>query len=570
MEAPQVSIKVRNFKCFGTELQGFDEFKSFNVIIGRNNSGKSSLLDLFPLLITGKYEFTTNLYHAGQSPELIASGAVTEEIARRVFRDNTSGGAIPGNHWQFGVQIVGSQITYRINDTNNPFVDIGPSPSGSNPFERLRDSEGLKKNLANAMPRPFNGLQFCRIAAERDIVPEQDSGASFDVLGNGSGVTDAIQGYINKANLPSELVESELLQHLNQVFDPDAHFTDIVCQQLGTGEWEIYLQEESKGRIPLSQSGSGLKTVIIVLVHIVLGPHIYNKDLDQFVFGFEELENNLHPALLRRFLNYLFSLSMDDGPLMFLTTHSNVAIDFFGKDENAQLVHVTHDGTVATCRTATTYIDNNGILDDLDVRASELLQSNCIIWVEGPSDRIYVNRWISLASDDELREGLHYQCVFYGGRLLSHLTASEPDSTHGIEILRANRRAIIIIDSDKRAQQSRINDTKKRIVEEIESSDGIAWVTKGREIENYISSIDINAILNRTDAPQVDQYAAFSDYLDGLDDGEGKRFLRQKPLFAERIVPSMTANDSLDILDLRSQLTSICDRIKQWNDSKVA
>ena len=33
------------------------------------------------------------------------------------------------------------------------------------------------------------------------------------------------------------------------------------------------------------------------------------------------------------------------------------------------------------------------MLNDLDVRASDLLQSNGIIWVEGPSDRIYIKRW---------------------------------------------------------------------------------------------------------------------------------------------------------------------------------
>ena len=420
------------------------------------------------------------------------------------------------------------------------------------------------------MPRPFKGLEFCRIAAERNVVPEKDAGSDFVVSGNGTGVTNAIQGYINKANLPSDLVESNLLEHLNQIFSPDAKFTDIVCQQLGTGEWEIYLEEDSKGRIPLSQSGSGLKTVIIVLVHVILVPHIRKKQLDDFVFGFEELENNLHPALLRRLLHYLFTLSVDDGPLMFLTTHSNVAIDFFSKDENAQLIHVTHDGSVATCRTVTTYIDNNGVLDDLDVRASELLQSNCIIWVEGPSDRIYINRWISLLSKNSLIEGMHYQCLFYGGRLLSHLSALEPDTSDGIEILRANRRAIIVIDSDKRAQQSRINDTKKRIVDEIESSGGISWVTKGREIENYLSSTDVNLLLGTDGAEQIDQYAAFPDYLNSITEGEGDRFLKQKPMFAERIVPHMTAEISLDILDLRSQLTAICEKLTQWNKSHVA
>jgi hypothetical protein len=32
------------------------------------------------------------------------------------------------------------------------------------------------------------------------------------------------------------------------------------------------------------------------------------------------------------------------------------------------------------------HVENRGILDDLDVRASDLLQSNGVVWLEGPSE----------------------------------------------------------------------------------------------------------------------------------------------------------------------------------------
>ena len=43
------SIKIRNYKCFGDEAQGFDSFKPVNVIIGKNNCGKSSLLEVIEI-----------------------------------------------------------------------------------------------------------------------------------------------------------------------------------------------------------------------------------------------------------------------------------------------------------------------------------------------------------------------------------------------------------------------------------------------------------------------------------------------------------------------------------------
>ena len=54
------------------------------------------------------------------------------------------------------------------------------------------------------------------------------------------------------------------------------------------------------------------------------------------------------------------------------------------------------------------------------------MQANSVIWVEGPTDRIYLNHWIQPV-DPALKEGLHYSIMFYGGRLLSHLTANDPE-----------------------------------------------------------------------------------------------------------------------------------------------
>lgn len=433
-------------------------------------------------------------------------------------------------------------------------------------MEQVRQAESYLQSLVEEKPNPFGGKEFRRIYAERNILPEIDDGTDLGVFGDGRGATNIIQNFINKASLDSRLVERTLLKELNEIFLTDAVFSDIVCQQLDDGKWEIYLEEESKGRIPLSQSGSGLKTIILVLVHIHLIPQVIGRELSDFIFGFEELENNLHPAMQRRLLSYLRDVSVNFGCIFFLTTHSNVEIDLFSKDERAQIVHVTHDGLHAKSRAVTTYIENRGILDDLDVRASDLLQANGIVWVEGPSDRIYLNRWIELWSEGVLKEGHHYQCVFYGGRLLAHLSSEDPGSVEdGVCILSANRNCAILIDSDKRAQQSRINDTKQRIASEVRKNSGFAWVTKGREIENYIPSASISSWTGLENISQVDQYQSFFEYLNSVDSARGDYFLTKKAVFAEKIVPHMDREMLIGVLDLERQLEELCNFIKSWN-----
>jgi hypothetical protein len=217
-----------------------------------------------------------------------------------------------------------------------------------------------------------------------------------------------------------------MLAALNEIFAPDALFDSISVQQYGNGSWEVFLTERAKGTIALSHSGSGLKTILLVIGFFVLVPYIQKLPLSRFIFAFEELENNLHPALQRRLMRYVIDNAKKEQTLVFLTTHSNVVIDMFSHDREAQIIHVTYSDGNSRARRAQTYVENRGVLDDLDVRASDLLQSNVVIWLEGPSDRLYLNRWIELLTEGQLTEGTHYQCVFYGGRLLAHLSASDP------------------------------------------------------------------------------------------------------------------------------------------------
>ena len=167
-----------------------------------------------------------------------------------------------------------------------------------------------------------------------------------------------------------------------------------------------------------------------------------------------------------------------------------------------------------------------------------------------------------------LREGAHYQCVFYGGRLQAHLTAriGEEDRNKLIKILLVNRNAIFLNDSDRLYPRQRLNATKQRIRQEMDNMRAIFWETKGKEIENYIPHSAIASLFEKTLDTQVGQYQPFSDYLDKMiKRGEGKRFLSNKVLFAENICPHLCRDNLISILDLEERLNEVCKRIRKWN-----
>lgn len=181
----------------------------------------------------------------------------------------------------------------------------------------------------------LNGKAFRRLLAGRDIETEFPN-KKLELGPDGSGASNIMRRFIVSSEFPRELIQHELRDGLNDIFGKDGQFSVIHVKHQDDeaggpqGHWEVYLGEEKKGLIPLSKSGSGLKTVLLVLLNLLVIPKIENKEKSQFVFAFEELENNLHPALLQRLFQYLEEYALNEQATIFLTTHSSTALDFFG------------------------------------------------------------------------------------------------------------------------------------------------------------------------------------------------------------------------------------------------
>jgi putative ATP-dependent endonuclease of the OLD family len=217
-EFDNFSVRIKNFKCFGNEEQGFDTIKPINIIIGRNNSGKSSLLDLIDSLVKG-FNFTTELWHAGQEPMVIGGSLLHEDELKQVFQQNTSGGNIPGpNHWVFGSQLIGEKIFWQLNNQSNRdlFVRLGDI-NDSSPLDGIKNKSHYLQRLAALKNNPFSDKEFRRISAERNIIPDLDNSTVLTLSKNGEGATNIIQNFINKANLSSDLVEETLLEEINKI-----------------------------------------------------------------------------------------------------------------------------------------------------------------------------------------------------------------------------------------------------------------------------------------------------------------------------------------------------------------
>jgi len=365
-------ILVKNYKCFDSSGGGFDKILPINLIIGKNNSGKSSLIDLIQFLIEKHNDFF-EIGRDNSNPEVLIEHKLTESEISQTFSSSTSGGGIPGsNFFEYGKGFIDKIYTYKLDEKKvKTFVNLNAEFVG--PARQYID------NLAGAIQEPLAGKKFCNISAERDISPEV-SNTDIAFLPNGVGATNAIQQILNRTNRDSRLIEQILLEELNTIINPDIKFSRILVQLRDNNHWEIFFEDSNKKSIALSKMGSGIKTVLLVLLNLIVKPVIENKSKDSYVFAFEELENNLHPSLQRRlYYNYIREYSEKHSSCFFLTTHSNVVIDAFGTYENSQLIHVINDENKSISSTILSYNGTKQILNDLGIKASDILQCNGVI-----------------------------------------------------------------------------------------------------------------------------------------------------------------------------------------------
>ncbi|MFZ1530424.1 MAG: AAA family ATPase [Ferruginibacter sp.] len=382
-----LSIKVRDYKCFGEKEQGFDKIYPVNIIIGKNNSGKSSLLDVIEEIVKSKTDFFKKKRKKTVGSQIVIKTKIDEESIKRIFPSGKHGGGINEDHRQFGLKLIDKEITYSYTENTERKIEVFNPP-----LHTTYDSD-----LVSVLKNPLQNRTFIKINGERDIKSEGIHRSQIELSPDGSGATDFIRRIVTMSAYDTSLITKILLSELNKILSPDLEFKNILPQEIeGEGKWEIFFEDTDENVIEISRMGNGIKSILLVLLNMVVWPEINKIKRDTIVFAFEELENNLHPALQRRLFNYIESYSLKYKSTFFITSHSSIVVDMFSRNLNAQILHVTKQADTAIVKTVIDHQDGKNILKDLDYKASDLLLSNGIIWVEGPSDAIYIELILEL------------------------------------------------------------------------------------------------------------------------------------------------------------------------------
>jgi AAA15 family ATPase/GTPase len=297
-------IEIQNFRCF--EQIKISGFERVNLIGGKNNAGKTALLEALLLTVAPQSRTLTML---------------------RDFRNESSKSLplMPNRGWNtlFSVPQKNKFIVIFTKEDNNPY-QLEISLNSSVNLNQVLTEEGAEK-IIDYLSRDdsrFSGITIKLTRNEQELATPSSIDRSPDPIITGSISTtnglpiipswirisgkELTEAY-DRARLADK--DSEVLKAF-QILDP----TIESVESFSIGEPTLYLRRKGEKRLPLSLFGDAINRVAEIILKLVNSQYK--------ILLVDEIENGIHYTNQREFWRILFRLAVELDTQIFATTHS--------------------------------------------------------------------------------------------------------------------------------------------------------------------------------------------------------------------------------------------------------
>lgn len=491
------NFKITNYKCFfdSNEIQ-LDT--GFNSIVGKNNSGKTALLEALSLSFENKpHRSLKTLQHP---EDIIEAQAICEltvvltknEFWRSIIKQRQNRVLIPYppthsklpfntfsneindiNTFQFklkgNVLDSGYLTTWGYHGFGNCF-GVTPGKNLENPFKKIEFSvtQGIRYDEV-ILEELKKEIYFFK--AERFNVGRFGFGPQTILTPNASNLPQVL----NSLQARNRRRFDRLNSYVNEIF-PEIQNVAVIPTKESELEiviWSINPDTEREDlAIPLSESGTGVGQVIAILFVVM------TSDSPR-IFIIDEPQSFLHPGAIRKLMSILNEISKNSFQHQFIFgTHSTTVLN--AADPN-RIISVNRMESESACNSISINDTESMriILSEIGVKLSDVFGADTILWVEGKTEELCFPKVIEQLCKNSLR-GTQIISIYSTGDL------SKKDITKVVRIYKklSNGYSLvppalgIILDIENRTLEQCSDLTRE--------SNGIVKFIPRRMFENYL------------------------------------------------------------------------------------
>lgn len=473
------SFEVDNFKSIRESEQV--QLGDFNVFVGKNDAGKSSLLEAIEIFLS-KGKPGSSHFHKYHDVEISMSANffdIPDELNEALSEEYQS---------DSDALTITRIFEKRASTTpsSTTLVNGNELSAGAIYDEEERLTKAKSRDFIwRFMPRPIH------IPAERDVTEEtklksgtllndllvpvlEEGGVGEDesLVETKSSLEESLRG--TSQRIGEQLTES-MRTHM-----PDLEEVEVVPGSVSL-EKAISPQVNLKDQylpesVGIGERGSGVGSLFILSL---MQAYVDMQVGEGYCLLFEEPGNSLHPGAERKMLDALRTISEEGGQIL-ITTHSQVFID---RTDSAQLYIVKR--TDGESKIKWIQEDAFEAVEEIGARNSDLLQSDFVFYVEGPSDAVILEAICENIYDDW--DGRNITVQHLGGT--GNIHHCEPEKLRMI-----NRNCAFILDSDRDGPGADPNSVAAEIKADSDDLGIPCKILEKACIENYFSAAGVNQV----------------------------------------------------------------------------